>query len=489
VWNSSLSFDPLVSTWLSTTKGSRVDAGISVQAALSKARKLVRSLESTPTVRLPAADRDTIDVLYAVCRLLESSCPDVTLLEAVYNLVATTVWTDDPFSEQDHILADVAYLAWNANRQRGWVDGVRWHRLCLDAVERQETPRGFLRLSCDKWSSGLCERFLSSRAVLLAACATLEKERNTRPQEVLAGALKIFEWLASALEAPGVAEDLVFFAGDVAYSAAVCFRHLGQFRAHDRWLDVAAKLFMRTGLPDPYLTRIKWSNLVARYDRHEYDVYSAIPPLTAAFHGYGMTDDERRSIFFEAHALKTLGRFRESRLKFESAKRSAEIAGDARMLGSSLVGIAENMAQLGEPAAAMRMLEIAAGVLTRGRMPMALASLHGVAGEVLKNEGNLNGAISEYQKSIATYEKAGCSFQVAYMQLVLADTLVAAGREAEAIRVLAEAFPVIEREGAEVDAVAAIGLLRESLRRQIAISRMPPWLRDYLGSCRVAPDA
>ena len=55
-----------------------------------------------------------------------------------------------------------------------------------------------------------------------------------------------------------------------------------------------------------------------------------------------------------------------------------------------------------------------------------------------------------------------------YMRVLRAETLLSAGREKEAVADLIIALPVIEREAALVDGVAALTLLKESIRRQRA---------------------
>lgn len=488
MWTSPSSYDSVVSSWVSETKGKHLDVGLSVSQAQLKAAELLKSLQASTLVFF-SVDADAIDVLYATCRLFESASPDPAIVEAMYKFVASLDWTDDLFAEREQLLADLAYLAWNANRQHGrYTSMARWQRLCLSHVELQDTSRDFLALGCDHWSLSLCQRFLRSHSLLLAASTALQKGRNRKPKETLRGSIAVYEWLSLMLK-DGASEELVFFAGDVAYNAACCFRHLGKFRAHGVWLSLASELFKQTSLPGPYLSRIVWSGLVSLYDRHQFGVVGAIPRITTAFRNYGMTEDQLRSIFFEAHALKSVGRFVDSRSKFETARRCAAIAGDDVMVGSSLVGVAECTAQLGEPELALRLLGVAAGLLNQAGVPMGIAGLHAAVGEVLRNEGNLDDAVSEYQKAMATYHAGGFSFQVAYVRLILADTLIAAGRGGEAIRVLAEAFPVIEQEGAEVDAVAAVALLREAMRRQVGNSRLPSWLMDSLGLLRAEPDA
>jgi hypothetical protein len=77
----------------------------------------------------------------------------------------------------------------------------------------------------------------------------------------------------------------------------------------------------------------------------------------------------------------------------------------------------------------------------------------------------------------------------AYLRVVLAETLIAAQKEPEAVAELLKALPVLSRERVVPAAIAAIGLLRESLARQkvdpLLLRRLRESLAPSLPEARV----
>ena len=75
------------------------------------------------------------------------------------------------------------------------------------------------------------------------------------------------------------------------------------------------------------------------------------------------------------------------------------------------------------------------------------------------------------------------------MRVILAETLVAAGREAEALTELVTALPVIMAEKQSREGAAAIALLSESIRRQRLDAVTIRHLRDQLQAMRDGGDS
>ncbi len=86
----------------------------------------------------------------------------------------------------------------------------------------------------------------------------------------------------------------------------------------------------------------------------------------------------------------------------------------------------------------------------------------------LKNsetQGCLSAAIDRYRSAIKTYSDKGFSVRESYLRVLLSETLIADGRQAEAAAELVAALPAIERESLRQESIAAIALLREALKR------------------------
>ena len=458
----------LIQTWRAVTADRAVDTGPSVDDATGRARELLEDLSLRRPITL-AIDSENIDVFHAMCRCLGTGEFAPEVFQSAYDLVEGLPWQRDDFGERDDVIAKLAYAAWNDCRRRGDYRAINlWRRRCVSAVRNQEIVRDFLALPFASRSSNLNARFLSEFPIVLTSCVALEDARNTRPDRVAPEAVQLYKWVESVLE-ESQSDELNYFAGDVALSTAICCRHLGSFREHHSWLKVARSHFAATIAPEPLLARVRWCELAVIGDLHRQDeIVNEIPALTEAFRRYGMAEDELKSIFFEANALKVLGRYAAALRRLHVVRDSTSVSGDALLHGLSLVFIAEATAQLGQPELALESLERARPIIERTGSVLGLGNLYAVTAEVLKNEDRLGDAITEYGKAIAVYQTSGMALTEAYTRVLRAETLLAAEREGEAIADLVAALPVLEREDVLVDAVAALALLKESMRRQKA---------------------
>ncbi|MGE5412931.1 MAG: hypothetical protein ACM3NW_02060, partial [Syntrophomonadaceae bacterium] len=89
-------------------------------------------------------------------------------------------------------------------------------------------------------------------------------------------------------------------------------------------------------------------------------------------------------------------------------------------------------------------------------------------GEILRDRGRLAEAIPSYRLAVAAYASAGMMAFEAYVRILLAETLLVAGEDRDALLEILKALPIIESLGLVREGVAAVALLRESLSRQKA---------------------
>jgi hypothetical protein len=122
----------------------------------------------------------------------------------------------------------------------------------------------------------------------------------------------------------------------------------------------------------------------------------------------------------------------------------------------------------------------AVGLLRKGRLPAAVAHLKGVIGETLRRQGRLSASIDSYRAAIEDYGELGMSTRVAYLRVVLAETLLEAQQPREAEWQILAALPTIDEEKMVPEGVAAVALLRESVRQRKADPKALLELREYL---------
>jgi tetratricopeptide (TPR) repeat protein len=95
-----------------------------------------------------------------------------------------------------------------------------------------------------------------------------------------------------------------------------------------------------------------------------------------------------------------------------------------------------------------------------------LVKLQWSMGDLLKEQGKRAAALEAYQQALGGAGELGMRGDVAAIHLVVADFLLEAGEDAQAEREIRAALPIIEEERMLPEGIAALSLLRESLRRQ-----------------------
>jgi tetratricopeptide (TPR) repeat protein len=188
--------------------------------------------------------------------------------------------------------------------------------------------------------------------------------------------------------------------------------------------------------------------------------------LTAKFRRFGMHRYVARCTFVDGIAHKDLGRLEEALEKLRLVGEFHELEVEDWLRGLALSYAADILATQGQDSAASKTLAEAWALLKDSGVPTAIAHFHGVKGEILRDRGQLELAIDSYRLAVSSYEGAHLRAQEVMLRLILAETLLAAGRDDDAIEQIVTALPVIETLGLIREGVVAVALLRESLSRQ-----------------------
>jgi hypothetical protein len=101
-------------------------------------------------------------------------------------------------------------------------------------------------------------------------------------------------------------------------------------------------------------------------------------------------------------------------------------------------------------------------------------------GETLRLQGNLSPAVEAFREGIRGYAELGMKTYVAYAQVMLAETLLALGRNREAEWEILSALPTIEEQKMVPEGFAAVAILRESASRRQADPNALRELREHL---------
>jgi tetratricopeptide (TPR) repeat protein len=411
------------------------------------------------------------DVLFALCSLLESDCPQsdeaLAEIQSIYQMVAALSWPNDHFDERCQVLSRLAFLAWNLCLRYSTFEGAReWRDRCVSNVLSQESERAFLAIPFHKRSGPLNERFLGDPTVLLATCALYERRRNLEPQDVALEAGAAWRWISGEI-GPAAPLYRQFLAAEICMSLGIASKHLGRFDESLQWISRARSVFADSYLPDSHLARCDFNEIAVAYERNEVQaVLERIEHNIRALKQGGFLPEYDSARLLEACALKNVGRMQEASSRLSEILDEQVLARSPLVHCLALIAKGEAEAGAGRPEKTGPLMAAAATQLRVLNAPLVSGNFYASLGEFLRDQDRLDDAVESYRASVATFEVAGLARAAAYIRVILAETLVAAGRQLEAIEELVRALPTIRRGNLDSEAKAATAILSESLRRK-----------------------
>lgn len=482
---SELNFETAIRCWLDATRDSLIPTGLSVEQATLQATEWLASPPGADAGTVGAAvGSDLADVLHAFCHVLENVEADLEKIRVAYDLIAESRWQEDEFCERELLLSKLAYLAWRGSRRRGdFASMNHWKTRCVESVMAQTTVRDFLTLPFQDRSPDLTLRFLNEPAVVLTVSTRLAVFRNVSPAMAANEAAFAYTCLLEACDGIEL-ESRNHLAAEFALSVCVATRHLGRFSESTAWALRAGRLFAKTESGDAFQAQVDFQHLCIAYERGEFRwVTDRVAAVISSLRAKDPTNQLGRCQFVQALALKDEGLFQEALGRLEGLRNSIDGEADPLLLGLVLANMGESLAGMSNYAAAMRYLQDAIELLRVANVPFAVANFRGILGEVLRDQGRLTEAIDSYRAGLASYCDLEMSARAAYLRVILAETLIAAGREGEATAEILRALPILRREQLVPSALAALTLLQESLRRQEIDPHALRQLRDHLDRC------
>ena len=477
--------------WLEVTQSSAVSTGLAVDEALARAKVAWRQIQAGDVGEvIGLCQPERVDELHALCSLLgqQGVLPtDLPWLAALYESILSAVWAHDGLGERLELSTRLAYLAWRSLRgSRTCVEAEIWEKKTVDAALSHGTVREFLELSMEERSEELNSRFLRDGAVLLACWSGLKAITETAPLRCLEQAVSLFAWVARNQDLFESRDEGQFFAAELALVAAVTSKHCGRYQDCESWLESVHRSCEGVVDSGHIGARAEFIRVAMMHERYQFEeVLRELPEVRSRFDQLGMELYSAKTQFLEAFSLKLLWRDDEALVVLEELKRSQVLQADKRVRAMTFAATAEIEGRRGRLTEALAGIETAQDLLGASCESLASAYLNGVKGELLRDQGRFDAAEQAYRAAIAINSAGGFHSQAAYLRVILAEMLLAAGKEDEATAEIVLALPVIDQNEMVREGIAAMGLLRESVRRKrmdpVALSQ----LRAQLGpACR-----
>ena len=355
----------------------------------------------------------------------------------------------------------------------------------LSREEALRQARSYVARVEESGSAERREALLESPDVLLSVCMFLRDATDTSALVVFHEAVEIYKTIARSQVPVGSFDEKDYFLGETALVAATAARVLGKRDDSEAWLDRAEAGFRDTINPGPALAKVTYQRLALRCEAGRYEEVSELAPMLAGtFSRLNMLVEQAKSVFLQGLALKQSGRHDEAVGVLDSIQTDEIRTAEPGLAGMALVNLADIHVAAGRDELASESYAEALPLLQRGNRPAAIAHLKSTIGETLRRQGKLAPAAEAYRAAVAAYDALGMSTWVAYLRVVLAQTLLEAGKTREAEWEILAALPTIDEQRMVPEGFAAVALLRESVRLRKTNPSALSELREYLSAAK-----
>ncbi|HYX20145.1 MAG TPA: hypothetical protein VFA98_04810 [Thermoanaerobaculia bacterium] len=345
--------------------------------------------------------------------------------------------------------------------------------------EAAERAAEFLAIPASERNAACVDGTLADSDVLSSVLSRLWAIINTSPATVAEAAPQIHKWVTAREDRQFFFDERDYFLGESALLAGASLRLIGKREETERWLDRSDAAFRHTVAPTAHLARVSYTRLALRYDQHRHDeLLELTPSVSLTFKKLGMVNDFVKCEFLQAMSLKELGRLEESATLLEAMTQNNQV--DSALAGMALVNLGGLRSEQGEFDKARLAYAQAAPLLREARRFAALADLKLMLGGTLQRTGRLLAAIEAFRESVSDHLALGMATRAAYGRLFVAGALLEADRPREAEWEIRAALPTIDAQEMGPEAVAALGLLSESVRQRRTDPKALLMLRECL---------
>jgi tetratricopeptide (TPR) repeat protein len=318
------------------------------------------------------------------------------------------------------------------------------------------------------------ERLEKSRALhlddpetLLALCGILRTRMHSSPASVFEEAEFLYRFIESPRREIGLFDERDYFLGETAMIAGGACRYLSRREETWVWFERAEAGFRHTMNAPGELSRLAYQRLAERFEERQLDlVIELLPSLVESFAKLGMPEDALKCRFLEGLAHVEKDEPAAAVNVFNQICSAAEELGNDQLLAQAYVNLIHAHGMLGEAEAAMEASRRAIPTLKRLNDRVALAKVHWGLAIMLREDGHYADAIDTYRKAQEDFDAIGMRADIAALNLVVADLLLEQGQDREALHEISEALPVIAELKMAPEGMAALSLVRESVRRK-----------------------
>ena len=477
-----------ITDWISATKGryKSVPRSQAVRAGVAELRSELLSGSNCSRIERTDALNMLSVLSYQLVSESEPSVDSLRLAEQSFEALSSSNLEADEFGEAAELLCRFAFVAWRharalcqARRSQRWIEQVDQIVATRYSVSR-ECLEYFCGIPVGERSAELDASFLADPEILFFLCSILREERNTLPQKALDTARAAFDWVDRNFHPTGFEDERLYFLSHMASTISTSLRWLGARDESDRWL-CRCEEFNRN-IRGAELGQA-WIDLTRMIVAHEMgsqrEVIEQLGSVRLRLESLGMeTLLVSADLLLAAH-LRGVGEVERSLEPLRRSLNSPVLRGKPLLRAFTLLSLSDSYALSELIEQSDQCFESASSILSQSEGSSIVAWMNLVAGERFRLQAEPLATLQAYRAARRAYEYYGMQTGAAYARLLTADILLGLGRDREAEREIVAALPAIESARLLVEGVAAIRLLRESIRRQ----KVDATSLRYLATC------
>lgn len=320
---------------------------------------------------------------------------------------------------------------------------------------------------------------LEEPETLIEISRVLRDLLETSPTRVREEAEFLFGFLSEPRRSIGLFDEREYFLGEAALLAGTACRLLARREEAYRWLERSETSFRLTVNPVSNWCRVSYQRLALRLEERRFEeLLEQLPGLIESCTQEDMIEDALKCRFLEGLAHMEMGDLDSAAEVFQLICADARRLHNDKLVATAYTNLVQVFGMLGETEKALKCSSEAAAVFQAAGNKFGLAKIQWGMGSLLRGRGQFSEAIDAYREAQHRFLELGMVADVAAGNLVVADLLLELGQEPSALREILRALPIIDQLKMVPEGVAALSLLRESVRHQ-HINRQA--LRDLHG--------
>jgi tetratricopeptide (TPR) repeat protein len=472
--SSEIDLQRILPAWLELSSRTEVSLGLDPSQAFQRAESLLvdlRSGHASPEGWIPDADR--VEVLHALVALIcrpeptdsKAALDDIDL---VFNYVSSLLWLSAQFGGSAELASACALQGWRLARPFApWPDVENWVRRIRDTGNAQTRAEQALSIPIADRSTRAGELRLQDPELILCVCGILRSRWENSPVAVRDDAEFFYRFVEDLSHQIGLADERDYFQGELALIAGCASRVLFRTQDADRWLSAADASFGRSKNAHMDLARVGYQRLALLLEERQLDEVLELSPLwVETFEQLDMHEDALKCRFLQGIVHFELGQLDKAIEVFTTICREAERLGILRLVAQAANNLVRYYASLGDENNALRYARKALPLQKQLNDRVGFAKLQWSIGDLLRKQGKRTAALEAYREAQTESREIGMRGDLAALHLVVADLLIEGGQEAQAEWEIRAALPIIDEEKMVPEGIAALSLLRESLRRR-----------------------